>query len=214
MPEPVGQDAVPLAPGCRCVLLHAPDRDPDAALIEALRARGVEPVRVTNAYAALAALCAREGHDAGPAPRTPLVLLLDEPERVQGRARLVAAAARYAPRAACWTFESRATPSLRPLVEPHAPHPADHLKHHPTRLPNPGHPARHAHTAPAEASTRPDAAPEPVPQLHLAPAHGLEPRHLTAHTKLPEVDTGRLLTPDEVEALMGITPPAKNGRTR
>lgn len=77
-------------------------------LIASLERRGVETIRATGVYGAMAELClaARAG------AATPALVVV-EPARIEGVERLVSAAGRYAPGAPIWRYDAGGEPRLR-----------------------------------------------------------------------------------------------------
>jgi hypothetical protein len=101
----------------RCVVWTEPEAAVPADLARVLRDRGVEPVHAPSPHTALAELCLAQ--HAG--VKSALII-----SGVAERARLLAAAERFAPDAVAWIFDPAANPPLRPLVvSPPAPRPTD-----------------------------------------------------------------------------------------
>lgn len=132
-----GAEGASVEPGARCVVLHAgPDaRHPTPVppeLEESLDRRGVRRVRASNAFEALAEVCAIDPRSGS---RIPSALLIVEPRRSAPRdtlARLVAAVRRHAPEVSVWRYERDSTPPLR-AIEPDAMPAADATEPDPTR---------------------------------------------------------------------------------
>lgn len=123
-PNPAGQ---PVAQGsgkpagARCVLWHSIAADGEgglpAGLLNSLCKRGVQITVCTGPYRAMANLCrlagrgAQSGEGGGE-----VVLLLVEPRKLEQAAEVVLAAAKYAPGAACWLYETKPRPQMRSVT--------------------------------------------------------------------------------------------------
>lgn len=113
-PDPLPPRAPPGAPAsppaARCVLWRPPGGDPPAELLESLRRRNLEIIDCTDPYTAMARLCLlqRETVAAVGAGRAvgPFILIVVAPTELPDAPDLVRAVERYAPRAACWMYES------------------------------------------------------------------------------------------------------------
>ena len=103
------------------MLWHAPGAALPADLVLSLERRGVEILTCDSAYSAVARACllerANDERTDDPAQRDSLVLVLVNPRELGGRAEVVDAMRRYAPRTACWWYDSGANPRLRAVVD-------------------------------------------------------------------------------------------------
>lgn len=126
----------------RCVVWHPRGRPPRPELAAALDRPGLRFVRCESALQAFAHLTTRQGPWAL-APHELGVLILVEPDRLEGLVGVIDVVDRYNPAAAVWQFDPASEPRLRSVA------PAD-LSHWRTQ-----------HVQPAESDVRP-ALQEPV----------------------------------------------------
>ena len=103
------------------MLWHAPGSALPGDLVVSLERRGVEILSCDSAYSAIARACllerANDERTDDPAERDSLVLVLVNPRELCGRAEVVDAMRRYAPRTACWWYDAGANPRLRAVVD-------------------------------------------------------------------------------------------------
>ncbi|MCE7970574.1 MAG: hypothetical protein DYG93_02740 [Leptolyngbya sp. PLA2] len=133
-----------------CVLWHAPRVRPPAALLEALRRRGIEPTAEIGPYAAFARLLRMSKSAGHPRP----VLVLVEPDSLPDWDRVVAAAVRFVPAAVCWAFRAGNPDSLT-VVESPRPKPVTFV--HPAPAPASGAPLRLSGTLAGASAATPGA---------------------------------------------------------
>lgn len=108
-----------------CVVWSRPDREIPGELTALLQSRrGVRLERSECAYHALARVLKQSQIDDAAAiaggegaARTPVVLLMVEPAELDLAGLTHEAAQRFAPHAACWQFESKGNPKMRPVAE-------------------------------------------------------------------------------------------------
>jgi len=102
----------------RCIIWHSSSTEPDPDLIAALVSRRMHVVACSNAFDALAHVCAAARHSGSHGARaaTPAtILVLSDPGELPGVVNVVTLTGRYAARAACWTFEASGSRRLRPI---------------------------------------------------------------------------------------------------
>lgn len=115
---PKGSTAVPPARAL-CVLFHAPGVQVPSELLNSLARRIGRISSCTDAYTAMAEVCASERDRAsstdaaGPAT----VLILVEPRTLRDAAELTAQLRIFSPAAVCWKFERGANPVLSAVVD-------------------------------------------------------------------------------------------------
>ncbi|MFN7020107.1 MAG: hypothetical protein ACK4WH_02105 [Phycisphaerales bacterium] len=115
---PKGSEAVSPARAL-CVLFHPPGAEVPSELLNSLARRIGRIASCTDAYTAMAEVCASERdrasstQDASPAT----VLLLVEPRTLRDAAELTAQLRLFAPAAVCWKFQRGANPVLSAVVD-------------------------------------------------------------------------------------------------
>ncbi|MEM9065548.1 MAG: hypothetical protein AAGB51_08680 [Planctomycetota bacterium] len=103
----------------RVVLWHPHGRPESPRLAESLAARGLDVVRVTDQYAAVAQVCVTHGPASSRSgSRRPVALVLVEPSLLPALDGVLAGLGLHAPNAVIWTFEeSDSGPTLRAYSE-------------------------------------------------------------------------------------------------
>lgn len=118
-----------------CVLWHVRESTPPPELLANLAAKGIRLTEAFDPYEAVARVALLERHNdaraaahspsdeasAGEVPPAPardaIILLMIRPDNLPGASDVVDAVRRFAPRTACWQFDVRTNPMLRPVVE-------------------------------------------------------------------------------------------------
>lgn len=95
-----------------CVLWHAQDLPPSSELRSALDRRGMIVHRHDQRAVAFAEVCRLRGTRDG-AGRKATILILVEPDRLNGPDAMLDVVARYSPSTACWLYRENANPQLR-----------------------------------------------------------------------------------------------------
>lgn len=114
--NPNGSASAPAVPGPRCILLHPRGEPVPGDLLTSLSKRVKNIVVCSDVFAAMAEICADTTRTVATGPCN-LILLLVQPERIPDCADLLNNLPVFAPRTACWKFDSRANPKLAPYVD-------------------------------------------------------------------------------------------------
>lgn len=146
----------------RCVLFSRPGQAVPSDLLNSLARRIGRIASCTDAYTAMAEVCAVERDRATSDPALPAatVLVLIEPHALSDAAEIVSQLRLFAPAAVCWKFESSANPRLSAIVD------ADVATW--TAKPSPPPPPNA--TAAGQPSRRTGVPPAPAPRLRIAGA--------------------------------------------
>lgn len=97
------------------MLCHAASTAPPQELVRSLRKHGASIQTCTDVFSVLAHACRVVGASAT-GPKRAVVLVLVQPERLEGVVELASAVRRYAPRSALWYFDEHAKPQLRAVT--------------------------------------------------------------------------------------------------
>ncbi len=106
-----------MAQNTPCILLHetCDDGQPPVphALLSSLQRKDLSLSHAHDALTVMADVMARHRRMVGGAVREPLIVLIVEPDRLEGAWELADAVHRYAPFTVCWLFQSEYEPRLR-----------------------------------------------------------------------------------------------------
>jgi len=117
-----------------CVMWRSIESCFPPELLTNLSAKGIRITEVSDRYETMARVTlleranderamqtaakgATNHEDGAGTPRDAIILLMIQPDNLSGAADVYHAVQRFAPRTACWQFDARANPVLRPVVE-------------------------------------------------------------------------------------------------